>query len=207
MKPNAVLAYACDFTGFLIQKLPSADLKRVRAVLLFGSAARLEATSESDVDIVIDAPESKEFVEKVRRIVESFEDSVKVKMYWKPLGIELPINVQVGIARGSVVPGALREHGKVLYGPYTPTEPGQTPYALISWDPVGDQRRRTNLYRNLFGYSSHGNHYPGLLKENAGVKLSSRSILIPVQAMETFKQVFIKWQVVHRIRVISEYEL
>ena len=161
MKPNHALAYAVDCVSFLLQKLSARELVQVGQIVLFGSVARCEPTPDSDVDLFVETATPKVIEPRFRKIVEDFAGSIKAQKYWNLLGVRLPVSLKVG-SPGDwlVLPAALREHGRVLFGPYRAAPATGRPLALVTWEKVADRTTRTNLYRNLIGYQARGTRRP-----------------------------------------------
>ena len=67
MSPK-LIAYALDFSSFLIQKIR--EKEKIKNIILFGSVARDEASEESDVDLFIDInKENKSLENEIRNIL------------------------------------------------------------------------------------------------------------------------------------------
>jgi predicted nucleotidyltransferase len=207
MKPNLAMGYAADFVGFLIAKLTAKDLSLIREIIFFGSSARGEAKPESDIDLFIDTSAPKQIERQAEAAWAEFEDSVKVKDYWRLLGVRYPISLKVGEARSwTSLADALREDGRVLYGRYRPEVPEGTSKILLSWENVRSGNARTNLYRNIFGYTASGKRYDGLLARHGGERVTKGAILISLDAMKEFQELFRKLRVTCRVRPVFEAE-
>jgi len=70
-----LLAYAQDFSSFLMQNIKEAD--KITKIILFGSTSRGESEKNSDIDIFIETDEKLE--QKINEIKDKFCDSLKVK--------------------------------------------------------------------------------------------------------------------------------
>ena len=205
MRPNLLLGYAADFVGFLLAKLTPRELSLVREIILFGSAARGQASPKSDVDLFIDTSDPKRLEPKAEAILEDFEQSVKVNDFWRLLGVQNPISLKVGEVRTwQALAPALREDGRVLYGRHRQAPPSLLPKVLLSWENIRSGTARTNLYRNLYGYVALGKRYPGLLEQHRGERVSKGAALIPLEALADFKELFRRLQVTCRLRPLFE---
>ena len=70
MNPD-LIAYAMDFSSFLIQKTSG---EKIKNIILFGSVARGEAGKESDVDLFIDVTKTNPALEKsIRNSSDTFK--------------------------------------------------------------------------------------------------------------------------------------
>lgn len=201
-----LLAYSADCVSFLLQRLPPDELAGLKQIVLFGSAARGDTDAESDVDLFLDTQRSQTLEAKARRLVDEFEQSIKVTRYWKLLGITANISIKVGdLAAWSALHPALLKDGRVLYGPFTGVTPALgNALALLAWQDVHSLASRTNLYRGLHGYASRGHRYTGLLDLHKGQRIAKGSILVPLSALDDFKAFFNRLKVPVKIRVLYE---
>jgi len=205
MKPNWPAAYAADFVSYLLQKLTSDELAAVEQIVLFGSAARAEATAESDVDLLVQTSSREPLRKRIIKLVEDFEASARVRDHWKMLGVRLPLSVKVGQPTDwDVVPAAIAEHGRVLYGPYRPQAGRGRSGAVFCWENITSPRVRVNLFRNLFGYLSHGKRYPGLVQQLKGQRLTKGAIWIPVEHLTQIQKLFRTNGVTYRVVTIAK---
>lgn len=205
MKPLWPLAYAGDFVSYLIQNLTPRELALVDHVVAFGSAARGDTTRDSDVDLFVQTSAPRALESRIKALIDAFESSTRVRDYWRPLGVRLPLSVKVGQPEDwAVIPAALAEHGKVLFGPYRPPTAGQAVGVVFTWENVSAPGVRTNLYRNLFGFVSHGKRYPGLVAKVGGQRLGKGAIWVPLEHLQTVQRVFRDHQIACRIVTASD---
>jgi hypothetical protein len=205
MKPGWPAAYAADFVSYLLQKLTPDELALVEQIVLFGSAARAEATAESDVDVLVQTSAREPLRKRITKLVEDFEASARVRDHWKVLGVRLPLSLKIGQPTDwDVVPAAISEHGLVLYGPYRPPAGRGRSGAVFCWENIPSPRVRVNLFRNLFGYVSHGKRYPGLVHELKGQRLTKGAIWIPVEHLPRVQRLFRTHGVTYRVVTIAK---
>jgi predicted nucleotidyltransferase len=205
MKPNLLLGYAADFVGFFLASLSRQELALVRQVVLFGSVARNTSGDASDVDLFIDTPDPASIEPHAEAAIEGFEKSVKVRDYWRLLGVHSPISLKVGdTAAWEALAPALREDGRVLYGPCRIDPLTTTPKVLLSWENISSGKARTNLYRNLFGYISNRKRYPGLLARHHGERITKGAILIPLESLPIFQELFKRLCLTCQLRTLFE---
>src|SRR3989338_7851990 len=117
---SKLLAYAVDFTSFLLQKIKQRE--HIKAIILFGSVARDEDDKQSDVDIFIDIVQKDSKIEKeCLALVDSFLSSVKYSHYCKLLDVHHEIKLHIGqLYTWKELAPSLISDGIVLYGKYTP---------------------------------------------------------------------------------------
>lgn len=189
-----------------MQMLRTDERHLVHRVLLFGSAARGDTHSESDVDLFVDTAHAQRLEPRVCQLVDQFEMSVKVKNYWQLVGVTAPLSVHVAaLDPWPSLHLALLKDGRVLYGPYTEHTPTLGPArALISWRDVPDRSRRTNLYRTLYGYVSRDRRYPGQLEKTSAQAISKGAALVPLSALSAFQALFRKLKVPMKVQVLYE---
>lgn len=209
MNPAWPLAYAADFVSYLLQHLPPRDVATLELIAIFGSAARGEATRDSDVDLFIQSSKPDTLERKVTTVIADFETSARVLDYWRPLGVRLPLSVKVGRSPSafSAIPDALVEHGKVLYAPYRAVAP--RPHArqrgvIFAWENISNPTSRNNIYRNLFGYVSHGKRYPGLVATTGGRRLTKGAIWVPLEHLVAVERLFRKNRVTCQLMRVAD---
>lgn len=169
-----LVAYAADFTSFLLEQTKIAD--KTDQVILFGSTTR-EKNAE-DIDIFIDAPENLE--NEIQNTYTEFSRSVKAK-YWKLLGITKEIHITVG-KPWPELQRSLISSGITLYGKYK----GKTdldPWFLFSIKQGRKRSRNVALWRRLYGYKQKNNkkiyETKGLVNEYGGRKIARGVFAIP----------------------------
>ncbi|MBI2628687.1 nucleotidyltransferase domain-containing protein [Candidatus Pacearchaeota archaeon] len=198
-----LISYALDFTSFLLQNLKNKE--EVKAVVLFGSAAREEATKESDVDIFIDVYNSSGKNEKdIKKIIDSFFDSSKFK-YWKLLNIKNDINVIVGRLDEWKLKDSMLGSSIILYKKYSPELNEGKNMSILSWKNVKPNSKRVFLNKKIFGYNYYGKRYDGLIQKFNGRKLGSNVIIIPAEEINSFLKIFRDFKVAVAIHRIFEY--
>lgn len=203
------LAYAVDFVSYLLQHLSPRELVTLQLVAAFGSAARGDTTPESDVDLFFQTSNVAALERKLEQVLADFQASTRVRDYWRPLGVRLPISVKVGRSPSAfaAIPDALAEHGKVLYAPYRATAPRPRERqrgVIFAWENIDRPSARANIQRNLFGYESHGKRYPGLVATLGGRRLTKGAIWIPLEHLVTVERLFRKNRVTCRMMRVSD---
>ena len=209
MNPAWPLAYAADFVSYLLQHLTPRDAATLELIAVFGSAARGDTTRDSDVDLYVQAPKPDSLERTIAKIITAFEASTRVRDYWRPLGVRLPISVKVGRSPAAfdAIPDALVEHGKILYAPYRAAAPrsrARQRGVIFAWENIDNPTSRNNIYRNLFGYVSHGKRYPGIVATMGGHRLTKGAIWVPLEHLLPVERLFRKNRVTCRMMRVTD---
>lgn len=196
-----LLSYALDFASFLIQELDK-SMEQVKAIILFGSVARGEATAESDVDIFVDTGD-KNIEKKIKKIVDEFYQSRKFTDYWKLLGIRQEIKCVVGkLSEWKSLERSIISGGITLYDRYK-GKYETAPYTLFI---ISVKRKRSGsvkIWRKLYGYTQKVGkkvyHSKGLVEESGGKRIANGIMLIPAGNSQHLINFFKKEKVQYNI--------
>jgi len=200
-----LVSYAIDFASFLMQNLK--ELDKIKSIILFGSVARGEATSKSDVDVFVEVFSESTILEKeINKIKDDFFESTKFKDYWNLFGIKNEINIIVGKLEDWKLKDTMLGSSIVLYSKYSPKLDEGENKVILYWDVIKNNSKRVMLSKKLFGYSHYGKKYKGFLEVYGGVKLGANVILIYAEEMNLFLKEFRKFKVKVRIRLVFEYK-
>ena len=200
-----LISYASDFVSFFIHSTKNLD--KIKSIILFGSAARGEATKESDIDIFIDVIDKEKEIEKeVKGIKNSFLDSVKFKKYWKLLNIDNEINVITGKLENWKLKDTMLGNAIILYQHYAPKLEGGRSKAVMMWGNIKPNSKRVMLNKKIFGYNYYGKFYKGLIQKYEAKKLGANVILINIENLNIFLKMFHSFKVPVKILRIFEYE-
>jgi len=200
-----LISYAIDFTSFYIQNTKYA--KEIKAIILFGSVARKEATKKSDVDLFIDINENQKAVEKeAQDIVEKFYDSIKYKNYWALLGIKNNFSIIVDKIDEWKLKDSMLGNSISLYSPYSPKLDKGTNKTIIYWENIKNNSHRVMLNKKLFGFKHYKLHYKGLIEKYNGLKLGANVILINTEYLNDFLKTLRNFNAKTRIIRVFEYE-
>lgn len=197
-----IKAYASYFVSYLIASLNKKDLSNLKAIILFGSAARDEAKKESDIDIFIDVKKiKKNFDKKVSEIEKDFYKSREALLF-KNKGIDNKINTIIGkIDEWKDLKKSIESTGIYLYGFYVPTKIEGKKKALIFWDKI--KRNRGAFLNKIYGFKVKDKKYKGFLEEFQGDKLGKSTILIPIEFREDIIKIIKHYGV--NARIIEVY--
>jgi predicted nucleotidyltransferase len=165
------------------------EVKGVRSIVLFGSAARGTATEDSDIDLFIECPTPAE--ERVWRALldagREFDVTFSPIFYRPQDRDRFDRQFLESIVR----------HGRALRGALpslTPMELDLEPLRLVSYETRGlNPRRRARLLRALDGYRTRkrvrGKEYRiekrGLLDEIGGWRVGRGAVVVPEESAET----------------------
>ncbi len=176
----SVIGYALSFASFLLDSIPG---KKINKIILFGSVARGDYTSESDIDIFIDAPSN--FGKEIEKQLSLFYRS-QVCETWKLKGVNNEISLKIGNLNKWKLRREVISSGVILYGKYTELPGGANPYLLIRILNTGTKKtsRQVRLWRKLYGYKQKvdGKVYcqKGIIEEEGGIKIGMAIFLIPM---------------------------
>lgn len=184
-----LLSYASDCASFIIQNLKERD--KLKAIILFGSSARGTASSESDIDLFIDVTSDETKLDKkIRDSIKDFLDSSKCKNYWIPLGIKNDINPIVGKLDKWKLRDSMLGSSIVLYQKYSPQHSEGKNNAILSGGAIKPEAKRVMLNKKLFGFTHKKTSYPGLIEKYGGTKIGPNVILIPIENLNSFLDLF-----------------
>ena len=178
-----IKAYASYFTSYLLLNLKNID--NILSVILFGSVAKDEADRKSDVDIFIEfKKKNKRFEKEIMKITENFYKS-REALIFKSKRIENKINIIIGrLGEWKSLEKSIGSTGITLYGKYVSPKfklKGKK-YLIFFWDKIG--KNRGAFLNKIYGFTSGGKKYKGLLEIFEGKKLGKSSIMIPIEYRE-----------------------
>ena len=166
----------------------------VKSVILYGSLARGEFTSRSDIDLFILTTEDKTQIEIHDKVIE--------------LEPEIDRNIQPTIRTSAELQktdtGLLQnifQEGKILYlkEPYDIPSAillQQKPYLIYSFQISSlPQKDKVRFNRQLYEQKRKGYKYKGLLQEIGGQKLSAGCVMIPYEQKKKIEKFFKKFKV------------
>ena len=169
-------------------------IEDVKAVILYGSLARGEFTSRSDIDLFILTTDDKTQKEVEDKVIE--------------LETEIGRNIQPTIRTITELQktdtGLLQnifQEGKILYLKEPSDIPSaillqQKPYLIYSFQISSlPQKDKAKFNRQLYEQTKKDYKYKGLLQEIGGQKLSAGCIMIPYEQKEKIEKFFKKFKV------------
>ena len=169
-------------------------IEDVKAVILYGSLARGEFTSRSDIDLFIlttDDKTQKEVQDKVIKLESE-------------IGRNIQPTIRTIVELQKTDTGLLQnifQEGKILYLKEPSDIPSaillqQKPYLIYSFQISSlPQKDKARFNRQLYEQTRKEYKYKGLLQEIGGQKLSAGCVMIPHMQKETIEKFFKKFKV------------
>ena len=176
-----LIAYATDFTSFLLQEL---NTEKIKQIILFGSVANGNQSKESDIDIFIDTLDQK-LEQKINQTLENYYKSSKVKNYWNLLNIKNEFHCIVGdLNQWDELKRSIIANGITLYGKYQ-SDLKTKAYYLFNITPGKNRNKNISIWRELYGYKQKVGkktyEKKGLVREYEGKKLAKGIFIIPLE--------------------------
>jgi len=169
-------AYASAFTSYLLKSLN--ESKNIKSIILFGSAARGEATKESDIDLFVEVENSKKLEKEIDSSIQNFY-STREYLQFKAKGIENQIHVTTGkLSDWKELKSSIESTGIILFGQYSSSGVTGKKQLIFSWDKIG--KNRGSFLNKLYGFKVDRKRYPGLIEKLKGKKLGKSTIMTPV---------------------------
>ncbi len=198
MNHKGLIAYAQQYTSFLLFNLKLEDYKLIKEIILFGSVARGEATKDSDVDIFVNLfKESKKLEKEIDRLTKKFYET-EFWRSWKLMGVTNDLKPMTGILDQWKLKASVIANGIMLYGKYQRVLSKGAPYVIIYWDKVRPEGKRVFLSKKLYGYTQKGKPYKGLIPSEVFTKLSANCIIVPLDYAQTLLHFFKDMKICYR---------
>jgi predicted nucleotidyltransferase len=169
-------------------------IEDVKAVILYGSLARGEFTSRSDVDLFILTTEDKTQKEIQDKVIELESE----------IGRNIQPTIRTLVELQKTDTGLLQnifQEGKILYLREPSDIPSaillqQKPYLIYSFQ-INSllQKEKARFNRQLYEQTRKEYKYKGLLQEIGGQKLSAGCVMIPYEQKEKIEKFFKKFKV------------
>lgn len=186
MKLNELIAKAYDFLVELIQTI---RLNKVKAIYLFGSVARGEASRESDIDIFIDGEVSEK---PVRTALAKFLR--KRGRNWELKGFPNEIRPIVGKLEEWELKDVITREGIVLY---SHSISGARKYYLVHVR-FKDRKSRERVLRKLWGRKERTVASKGILTEQ-GIKITPSVFLVPCDLWKEVARILYENKAIYRM--------
>ncbi|MFH1072332.1 MAG: nucleotidyltransferase domain-containing protein [Nanoarchaeota archaeon] len=171
-------AYASTFVSWFLTNIK--DMRSIKSIIFFGSAAREEAKKDSDIDIFFDVHSAtKKMQTRVDAAVEAFYKSREALLF-KTKGIDNRITVIVGkLEEWKELKQSIEATGIVLFGPYISGKVHGRKQVVISWSRI--RKNRGAALNKIYGFQANEKRYPGLLEKLDGRKLGKSTIMVPIE--------------------------
>ena len=178
MRKTDLIGFAQSFVSFV---LPRMSLP-IQEIILFGSVARGDFTSKSDIDLFFNVSSEEQNLKAEQELKVIEPKFYKSKMYevWKQKGITNPLSVKIGILDKWDLKRSVISDGIVLYGKYKSEIKGKG-YLLIPFAVISDVTKRNRIMRTLFGRTEEGYSKEGLVAKLGGKRIAPTVFLIPLQ--------------------------
>jgi len=200
MNRYELIACAMDFSSFLLKSSIAGDIKNI---ILFGSVARGDFDSESDIDIFVDTVEGRAIGNEVAKLLSAFEKS-ETHEKWKLRGLKNPISVKTGQLERWELYRSIISSGILLYGKYERMPEDAKYHFLFVLDfRKMDRSRKIKLWRELYGYRQKVGEKvfvsKGILEEISGKKIERGVIAVPAEHKEKILDFIKKNGIKHKI--------
>ena len=206
-----IFAYIYDFISFLFEKNLKEEIKNI---ILYGSAASGEFDEQSDIDIFIevwDKNKKPKIEEKIKEQLNKFEDVAS--RIWYPRGIKNRFSIiidNLDSPKWENLKYDIISNGILLYGKFEKMlEKEKMLHEVLVTFSLNKlkQPKKMRFVRELYGYKLkkgkkklYGKE--GLLDIYKGIKISSNSILIPIEKIKEFRKLFSRFRITPEIREI-----
>lgn len=203
-----IFAYIYDFISFLFEKNLKEEIKNI---ILYGSVASGEFDEQSDIDIFIevwDKNKKSKIEEKVKEQLSKFEDIAA--RIWYPRGIKNRFSIiidSLDSPKWENLKYDIISNGILLYGKFEKMlEKEKMLHEVLVTFSLNKlkQLKKMRFVRELYGYKLKKGKYTreGILTVYGGIKISSNSILIPIEKIKEFRKLFAKFKITPKIREI-----
>ncbi len=200
MNRYELIACAMDFSSLLLKSSIAKDIKNI---ILFGSVARGDFDSESDIDIFVDTEKGRAIGNEVTKLLSAFEKS-ETHEKWKLRGLKNPISVKMGELERWELYRSVISSGILLYGKYERMPKGVKYHFMFVLDFRKMERsRKIKLWRELYGYRQKVGEKvfvsKGILEEISGKKIERGVIAVPAEQKEKILEFIKKNGIKHKI--------
>jgi len=187
-----IKSYASYFVSYLLFNLRKTE--NISKIILFGSVAKGQATKDSDVDIFIGVKKKfKGFEKEVFDLEKKFYSS-REALIFKSKGIENKINIILGkLEDWKDLKESIEGTGILLYGNYLSSDVEGKKHVLFYWSKIW--KNRGAFLNRLYGFSSAGRKYAGMIEKLGGKKLGKSSFIIPIEHREEFVKLMKHYEV------------
>ncbi len=178
MKKADLIGFAQSFVSFALPRFSSP----IQDIILFGSVARGDFISKSDIDLFFNVSSSEQIIKGEQELKVIEPKFYKSQMYevWKQKGITNPLSVKIGILDKWDLKRSVISDGIVLYGKYKSEIKGKG-YLLIPFAAITDITKRNRVMRTLFGRTEEGYSKEGLVAKIGGRRIAPTVFLVPLQ--------------------------
>ncbi len=172
------------------------QVEDIRAVILYGSYARNEITSRSDVDLFILTTE-KNTIKEIEKKIISLETETGRSIQPTIRTMQQLSKTDTGLLQN------IFQEGKIIYLKEPVEIPAtvllkQKPQIVYSFQLSNlSQKKKARFNNSLYGRNKNKYKYKGLLEEIGGRKMSSGCIMIPYKEKPKIEKYFKKFKIKH----------
>ncbi len=194
MKQEELFSYVYDFLSQLLEN--KEIFSSINRIILFGSIARGDFHSKSDIDLFVDTKQPKKIKLLVKKELNKFE--LRAEKTWLLRGINLSLKVIVddlSKPQWKELQEEILSYGKILLGSYEGAPESRKRFLLVTYELKSlSQKSKMALLRKLHGYKSlkKDKEYvqKGLLQEIGGKKIETNVVLISPETWPRVKLLF-----------------
>ena len=178
MKKTDLVGFAHSFVSFALPRFTGP----IQEIILFGSVARGDFTSKSDIDLFFSVSSSEQAatIEQELKVIEPKFYKSQMYQLWKQKGAINPLSIKVGVLEQWELKRSIISDGIVLYGKYKSEVKGKG-YVLIPFTAIPDITKRNRIMRTLFGRVEEGYSKEGLVTKLGGRRIAPTVFFIPLQ--------------------------
>ena len=180
---NKTLAYVQSALSFIFSDSELWKKPLIKRIILFGSAARGEATKESDIDLFVEpflASDENFIKNKISFALQQFSQS-RLYTEWSLREVKNELQIFVStLQKSSDLQRSLIADGIVLFGEFM-TKLDFRHNLLVSFAPIKQKNKRYRIDRYLFGRKERERAYEGMVQELGGIKIDARAFILPSQ--------------------------
>ena len=174
MNRNKLISLAMNFSSFLIGQMD------VKSIILFGSVAKNNFDSESDIDIFVECNKKEE--KKIENVLELYWKTEEYKKF-RLEGIKNEITLKSGrLNEWKDLKRSIISGGIVLYGSYHGIPDKLNHKLLFLLNLKGISRAvKIKVWRNLYGYKQKVGKRVYVSKGKVEERLGRGAFLVPIQ--------------------------
>ncbi len=190
MERHKLISFALNFASFLLDRI------EVKSIILFGSVAKENFDSESDIDLFIETNKKNE--KKIDRILGLYKKTSDYEKF-KLAGINNEISIKCGnLDNWKALKRSIISGGITLYGDYQ-GQPEKLKHKLIFLLETGNINRskKIKIWRKIYGYRQKVGKKFYILEGFAEKKLGRGSFLVSIENLKEVRDYLIKNKIKH----------
>lgn len=192
MKRHKLISLALNFASFLLDRI------EVKSIILFGSVAKNNFDSESDIDLFIET--DKKNAKKINIILELYKKTSDYEKF-KLAGINNEISIKCGnLDNWKDLKRSIISGGIILYGNYQ-GQPEKLKHKLIFLLETGNinRSRKIKIWRKIYGYRQKIGKKVYISKGLAEKKLGRGGFLVSIENLKEIRDYLIKNKIKHSL--------